>query len=428
MDPVLGFIIVAIIVLLLCSAFFSGSETALMSVSRPKLHTLEHEGNKSAKRVNRIIGQPEKLLSTILLGNNLVNIGASALATGVFIKLFGEVGMVWATLVMTMLVLIFAEVLPKTIANRWPEKVSFLVSLPIVFLVKFLGPFTWLIGKVTRGFMRLIRINPDDVSEFGREDLKGAISMGLIHDVVDSDKHRMLDSILEIAQLTVEDVMIHRSAVDSISVDLPNEEVLKHIVASPHSRLPVWQENSDNIIGILHVKDYYRGYFDSLEKKEKFDLQPLLNDPYFVPETVKIYDQLTEFKENRRHMALVVDEYGDLQGVVTLEDLLEEIVGEIEDEHDKNSKEFIEENNGAILISGRFPVHQANREFGWSLPEDEDSVTIGGLLTEVAQHIPLVGEKIQIDNLEFRIMAKKRQSIMKVHVSQIGKKKKKKAI
>lgn len=416
MDPVLGFLIIVVIVLLILSAFFSGSETALMSVSRPKLYTLEEEGSKSAKRVNKIISNPEKLLTTILLGNNLVNIGASALTTGVFIKLFGEVGMAWATIIMTILVLIFAEVLPKTLANRWPEKTSFIVSFPIGFLIKILTPFTWVISKITRGFMKLIRINPDETGNFGREDLKGAISMGLINNVVDNEKHRMLDSILDIAHLNVEDVMIHRSAVDSINIELSDDDIFKHIAASPHSRLPVWKENSDNIIGVLHVKDYYRSYYKSLADKQKFILEDLINEPYFVPETVKIYDQLTEFKENRSHMALVVDEYGDLQGVVTLEDLLEEIVGEIEDEHDQDEKEFTKEDNGSVLISGRFPVHQANREFDWSLPEDEDAVTVGGLLTEISQHIPLVGERIVIDNLEFRIMAKKRQSIMKVRV------------
>lgn len=417
MDPTLVFLIVAIVILLLFSAFFSSSETALMSVSRPKLHIMEEEGDKYAMRVNKIIAKPEELLSTILLGNNLVNIAASAITTGVFIQLFGEVGMVWATVIMTALVLIFAEVLPKTVANKWPEKIAFLVSIPIAVLMKICFPATWLIGKITHGFMKITGINPDDVNDFGREDLKGAISMGLMYNVVDGEKHRMLDSILDIAHLTVEDVMIHRSAVDSINIDWEPDEIFKHVASSPYSRLPVWQDNSDNIIGILHVKDYFRKYYKELKDGESFALLDILNTAYFVPETVKIYDQLTEFKENRTHMALVVDEYGDFMGVVTLEDLLEEIVGEIEDEHDKEHVEFEEEANGVVLLYGRFPVHQANREFNWNLPESEEAVTIGGLLTEVAQHIPLVGERIKIDNLEFRVMAKKRQSILKVRVT-----------
>ncbi len=421
MDPALAFLLFGIFILLILSAFFSSSETALMSVSRPKLHTLEEEGSKPAKRVNKIIDNPERLLATILLGNNLVNIGASALTTGIFIKLFGEVGMVWATIIMTILVLIFAEVLPKTLANHWPEKTSFLVSYPIMILIRIFHPFTWLIGKITRGFMRLIKINPNDSNNFGREDLKGAISMGLIHNVVDNEKHRMLDSILDIAHLSVEDVMIHRSAMDSININSSHEEILKYISKSPHSRLPVWQDNSDNIIGVLHVKDYYRKYYQSLtNKKSNFSIKEILNKAYFIPESVKIYDQLTEFKENRCHMALVVDEYGDLQGIVTLEDLLEEIVGEIEDEHDKGKKEFSEHSDGAIIISGRFPVHQANREFDWKLPDSEESVTIGGLIIEHLQRIPLIGEKIVINNLEFKIMAKKRQSIVKVKVTKIA--------
>lgn len=411
MDTYTIVIIVALVVLILCSAFFSGSETALMASSRPKLHNMEKDGHKGAKRVNKLIENPELLLSTILLGNNLVNIGASALATGIFIKLFGEAGIVYATLVMTLIVLIFAEVLPKTVASHWSEKMALIVSWPMHVLVALMRPATWLVRKMSRMVMYLVglKVESNDPN-FGEDDVRGAIGMGLESGFLEKGKHRMLDTVLDLDEITVEDVMVHRSAMESLNINSDIDDLYQQVAACPFSRLPVWKNDPDNIIGTIHVKDFYTTYHKA---KKDFNLHNILQAPYFVPETAKISQQMLEFRKNRRHMGIVVDEYGDIQGVITLEDILEEIVGEIEDEHDEPNIEFNRHEDGSIVMGGSFPVRDANREFGWDLPDDE-SVTVGGLVTATAERIPTVGEEIEIAGVTFRVLAKRHQAITRL--------------
>lgn len=413
-------LLAGVVLLLVCSAFFSGSETALMSSSKPKLHKKEKEGDKGAARVNRIISCPETLLSTILLGNNLVNIAASALTTGLFIKLFGDSGIAMATLVMTFVVLIFAEILPKTIASKEPEKHSMWISVPMSVLIPVLSPFTKAIRVIARALMKVLGINPDDdAAAFGEEDVKGAIGMGLEEGVLEKGEHRMLDSVFKLEELTVEDVMTHRSSLQSLSIDTDIEEIFNRMAQRPcHSRIPIWQDDLDNIVGILHVKDFIHAYHHANIEKKDLNIKDILQEAYFVPETAILSTQLLEFRNKARHMGLVVDEYGTLQGLVTLEDILEEIVGEIEDEHDEAAIEFVREEDGSITLQGTFPIRDANHEFDWALPEEEDAVTIAGLLTETAGGIPTVGEEIEIGNLVFKITNKKRQAIQTVQVTE----------
>lgn len=416
----LYFVLFGIFILLLWSAFFSSSETALMGASKARLHSLEEEGDESAERVNDLLEKPDTLLGTILLGNNLVNIGASALTTGLFIELFGESGIAFATLIMTVLVLVFAEVLPKTLANRWSEQYAMFISWPMTFLVKTLRPFTWTIEKINGAVLRSIGIKPSEDAEFQEEDVRGALGLGLQHGVLEKDEHQMLDSILQLDELTVEDVMIHRSAMETLNIADSAEKTFKLVAATAHSRLPVWEDNPDNIIGILHVKDFYRAYFDHKMNEKELDVKAIMRKAYFVPESANIGDQMLEFRNQRRHIAIVVDEYGDIQGLVTLEDIIEEIVGEIEDEHDVVEHAFTRLDNGDVVIEGAFPIRDANKEFDWDLPEEEDAVTIAGLMIDTANHIPAIGEKIRINGRSFTVLAKKRQAILKVRV---GKKK-----
>lgn len=410
--------LVGVGILMLCSAFFSSSETALMASSKPKLHTYEKQGKKAAKRVSRMLDDPETLLATLLLGNNLVNIAASALATKVMLDLFGAAGLAYATLGMTFLVLIFAEVLPKTLAARYPEAMAMLFSLPLVILIKSLRPMTKLIGIITRVLIFSMGLGGrDNEPNFGEEDVRGAIGLGLHHGVLEKSERRMLDSILELDVLTIEEVMTHRSQITSLDVNLPPEKLYDQISVSAHSRLPVWEDNPDNIIGTVHVKDFYRAYKDAQQSRRKFDLRTIMQAPYFVPEQAIVSDQLLEFRRQRKHMGLVIDEYGDIMGIVTLEDILEEIVGEIEDEHDEVRPTFIRQKDGSVIMPGSFALRDANREFDWHLPDDEESVTIGGLIIENAERIPEVGEKLYLDGYVFEVMAKRRQAITRVKVS-----------
>lgn len=415
METEILILLTGVIVLLIFSAFFSGSETALMSSSKPKLHKQEKEGDAGAARVNRIISCPETLLSTILLGNNLVNIAASSLTTGLFIKLFGDSGIAYATLIMTFFVLIFAEILPKTIASKNPEYHSIWISRPMAFLIIAFKPFTRTIRVISRFLMRMIGIDPHQSGgSFGEEDVKGAIGMGLEEGVLEEDKHRMLDSVLALDQLTVEDVMTHRSTLQSISVNTSLDELFDLMAKKPcHSRLPMWENEVDNIIGILHVKDFLHAFHRKMLTGKDIDIRSILQEPYFVPENAKLSAQLLEFRKKSRHMSLVVDEYGTLQGLITLEDILEEIVGDIEDEHDDELEEFQRLENGCILLAGTYPVRDANREFGWNLT-DEESVTIAGLLIENADGLPSIGEEVQIGNITFTILKKNKQAIQEV--------------
>ncbi len=404
--------------LMVGSAFFSSSETALMASSKPKLHTYEKQGKKAAKRVANMLEDPEKLLATLLLGNNLVNIAASALATKVMLDMFGAAGLAYATLGMTFLVLIFAEVLPKTLAARYPEAMAMFYSLPLVILIKVLNPFTKLISIITRAMIFAMGLGGrSHEPNFGEDDVRGAIGLGLHHGVLEKSERRMLDSILELDILTVEEVMTHRSQINSLDISLPNEKLFDMVSLSTHSRLPVWEDNPDNIIGIIHVKDFYRAYKECQQSKQKFDIRNIMQAPYFVPEQAIVSDQLLEFRRQRKHMGLVIDEYGDIMGVITLEDILEEIVGEIEDEHDEIRPTFIRQKDGSVILPGSFPLRDANREFDWHLPDDEESVTVGGLLIENAERIPEVGEKLYIEGYVFEVMAKRRQAITRVKVS-----------
>lgn len=400
--------------LLASSAFFSSSETALMSASRARLHQLEEDGEEKAALVRTFLDNPERLLSTILLGNNLVNIAASSLMTGLCIKLFGEVGVLWATIIMTVLVLIFAEVLPKTIASHIPEKLALLVSKPMKFLIWSLHPITWLIRQFNKVVLRFFRFETDQ-NAFTTGDVRGAIGLGLKSGVLEDEEHRMLDGVLDLDEITVGDVMTHRRNIESIPHDMPLQDIAAFIKQNPHSRIPVWKENPDNIIGTFHIRDFFLA-FSTLEAKEA-TLIDIIQEAYFVPETVRINQQLSAFRQERRHLALVVDEYGDLMGLVTLEDILEEIVGEIEDEHDLKSVDFIEEAADQTLVSGHYAVRDANRELGWNLPEEE-AVTIAGLMVETLGHIPTVGEKLTIGAFTLTVVTKKRHAIVKIRVTQ----------
>lgn len=419
-DPEILVMLGVVFLLLICSAFFSGSETALMSSSKPKLHKMEKEGNESAALANEVTKDPEKLLSTILLGNNLVNIAASALTTGLFIRLFGESGIAAATLIMTFLVLIFSEIIPKTIASRNAETHSLWIAYPMSILIRVLKPFTFVVGGVAKGILRLIGMKPDDSGNFDEDDVRGAIGMGLTAGVLEKGEHRMLDSVMKLDEMTVEDVMTHRRDIEMIDASTSVDELFRLLSTKPvHSRIPLWKDDKDNIIGILLVKEFFKAYYNYKERGKEFKIEDVMNDNYFIPETVILRDQLVEFQSQRKHLAMVVDEYGDIQGLITLEDILEEIVGEIVDEHDIVKTTHRVERDGSITVAGHFPVRDANREFGWELPEQEDAVTLAGLITQKLERMPELNEIIEISDVRFKVITKKKQGITKLRAKAI---------
>ncbi|MDE0726285.1 MAG: HlyC/CorC family transporter [Alphaproteobacteria bacterium] len=419
MDGELLFSILGVLVLLVLSALFSGSETALTAVSRARLHQLERRGMRRAARVNRLIARPERLIGTILLGNNLVNILASALATSVLIALFGKVGVAYATMIMTALVVIFAEVLPKTYALNRPNRTALAAAPLISPIVTALGPVTDLIQAVVRGLLALLgaRMRGKDEIADASEELRGALALHARDGAMVKSDRDMLDGILDLSDVEVSEIMIHRKNMVMMDADRPAGDIAKELLATPYSRVPLWQGDMDNIIGILHAKDLLRAISAAQNDAAAAPgLRSLLRAPWFVPETTSLIAQLNAFRARREHFALVVDEYGALMGMVTLEDILEEIVGDISDEHDVSRSAAVRrEAGGSYMVDGVVTVRDLNRDFDWELPED-DAATIAGLVIHIARRIPDIGERFELEDFSFEVMRRLRNQITAVRI------------
>lgn len=416
----------AAIGLLIClSAMFSGSETAFTSASRGKLRSQADKGNRAAKRALKITDNRERLIGAVLLGNNLVNILAAALATSLFTKLFGESGVAMATLVMTLLILFFAELLPKTYAITNPEAASRLVSRLIVLIIFVFHPMVAVLRLLAELVLGAFGVRPDTTSpvKAAQEEIAGTIALVHSTGAIKKDYRDRVLGALDLGKLTVRDAMRHRSEIEMISDDWSLERVIKVCSASSHSRLPVHKAGTEEITGVIHAKDLLTVISAIIDK-----MKPLgdlfrerhswsVKQPYFVPETATLDEQLREFLENETHFALVVDEYGSLQGLITLEDILEEIVGDITDEHDTDSEaDLVERENGSYIVNGALPIRDLNREFDWRLPED-DATTIAGLLIHEAQIIPDEFQVFIYHGFRFEVLQRQAQRITKIKLT-----------
>lgn len=417
MDLFTALNLAAIAFLLVLSGFFSGSETALTAASRARMHQLDQEGNRRARIVNRLRDNKERLIGAILLGNNLVNILASALATSLLLSLVGEGAVPLATLIMTLLVLIFSEVLPKTYAIHHAEKAALAVAPLLRTVVLVLTPIVQMINLVVRGVLRLF--GPDigrvTLSDY-RDELRGAIELHRGTDEEIREERAMLRSILELDNVEVAEIMTHRRNVVAIDADLPAAEVVEAVMDSPFTRIPLWQGDPDNIIGVLHAKDLLRAVKGRHGDPGNLDILTIAAKPWFIPDTTSLLDQLRAFRMRREHFALVVDEYGSLQGVVTLEDILEEIVGDIADEHDVPVAGVRPQPNGSYIVDGTVTIRDLNRRFEWRLPDDKAS-TIAGLVLHEAQRIPEVGQAFTFYNFRFEILRRQRHQITLLRVT-----------
>ena len=406
-------LILTIIFLLFISAFFSGSETALTAASRPKMHQLEKENNARAKIVNFLKNKKEKLIGTLLLGNNLVNTLATAIATSFFISLLGdnEKGVLYSTVVMTLLILIFGEVLPKTIAINKADKFALLFSPIIKILVTFLSPFTYLINFFTRIILKLFKFQISSEIGTSEVELRGAIDLHAKAEGTTEEKD-MLQGILDLDDLQVKEIMTHRKNLEVIYANESTDKNIKKILNSQFTRLPLYDKNSDKIIGIINVKDVLKNIY----KKKKLDLKLIAKKPWFIPETTSVLDQLQEFKKKQRHLTFVVDEYGTLMGILTLEDIIEEIVGNIEDEHDIIIKGAKKSKVGKYTIYGNVTIRDMNREFGWNLP-DSNASTLAGLIFHEIKTIPEPGKIFSFYGFRFEIINVKKNHIELVKVT-----------
>jgi magnesium and cobalt exporter, CNNM family len=407
-----------IVLLLLMSGFFSGSETSLTAVSRARMLQLEKEGQHAARRVTLLTEDRERLIGGILLGNNLVNILASAMATAVFLELFGEHGVVYATLVMTALVLIFAEVLPKTYALSNPDRFAQAVSLPILLFVRIFAPIVGAVQAIVRFALRLMGARVEGPVLSSHDELRGHIDLHHQEGGVVKDDRDMLGGVLDLRELTVDDVMVHRKNITMIDAKMPVEKIVAAALNSPHTRLPLYEDDAENIVGVLHARDLARALLNAGGDATDIDLDKVMREPWFVPETTELLDQLNAFREKREHFALVVDEYGALMGLVTLEDILEEIVGEIEDEHDIVVDGVRMESEGVWLVDGHTPIRDVNRALDWDLP-DEEAVTMAGLVIHESQSIPEPGQVFSFHDARFEIIDRVRNQIVLMRVQEL---------
>ncbi|GLK52081.1 MAG: HlyC/CorC family transporter [Pseudomonadota bacterium] len=409
--------VLMIIGLLCLSAFFSGSETSLTATSRARMLQMERDKHPGAAVVNKLIGDGESLLGSILLGNNLVNIAASMIAGQLFEDLLGGNSVLWATLIMTFTVLIFAEVLPKTYALSNPDRFALTVARPILLAVKVFAPVVRAVQVVVRGTLRIFGANVEGPVLSAHDELRGAIALHHEEGGVVKDDRDMLGGVLDLRELTVDDIMVHRKSILMIDADKKPEEIVTEALHSPHTRLPLYREDTENIVGILHVRDIARALHEADGDASVIDIDALRREPWFVPETTEVLDQLNAFREKREHFALVVDEYGALMGLVTLEDILEEIVGAIEDEHDIAVEGIQPDNeNGSWLVDGAVPIRDLNRALDWELP-DEEAVTIAGLVIHEAQTIPERGQVFQFHGARFEVVERRRNQITRLRVS-----------
>jgi Mg2+/Co2+ transporter CorB len=431
MEVVTVVILAAILVLLVTSAFFSGSETSLTAASHARMHTLEQQGEHRATVVNDLLRRKESLIGAILFGNNLVNIMASALATSLLIGWFGEAGVAYATIGMTFLVLVFAEVLPKTYAIHNADQVALAVAPVLRPIVVLLRPITIAVRVIVRGTLRAfgIRSEPTLTASQSEEELRGAIDLHAGRDGEVRHERAMLRSILDLADVEVEEIMTHRKNVAAIDVSQPLDKIIEDVLESPYTRLPLWRDDPDNFVGVLHAKALLRAIRAQDGKTEdgkaedgkvaELDPVEIANPPWFIPESTDLLSQLEAFRSRHEHFAIVVDEYGEVLGIVTLEDILEEIVGEIEDEHDVEVEGVKLLKDGSMVVDGDVTIRDLNRMYEWRLP-DEEASTIAGLVLHEARRIPEVGQVFAFHGFRFQILKRQRNQITSIMIKPLG--------
>lgn len=409
-----------IIALLAMSFFFSGSETALTAASRSRMHQLARAGDKRALLVEDLSSQKERLIGAILLGNNVVNILASTLAASVLIALFGEAGIAYATLAMTAAVVVFSEVLPKTLALTRPDGFALAVAPVVRVIVVVFAPVTLAVQAIVNTILRAFGLDASHVSAIsGHDEIRGTLD--LLHsegEVVKGDRD-MLGGLLDLRDLVVSDVMVHRTQMTALDATMPTEELVRAVLESAYTRIPLYEGEPDDIVGVVHAKDVLRAVLEAKGDLGQVDVRQIMTKPWFIPEATPVQVQLAAFLKRHSHMALVLDEYGVLEGLVTLEDIIEEIVGDISDEHDEPDDEAIfgihRQPDGSYLVDASIPIRDINRALDWSLP-DTHANTVAGIVINAAKLIPSPGHEVSAHGFSFVVLARDRQRVSKVRI------------
>jgi len=414
----LAYTIAAIVVLLAVSAFFSAAETALTAVSRGRMHQLEKDGSRAAANVNRLVANRERMIGAVLLGNTFINILTSSLATATLETHYGPRAVAVTTAVMTAVILIFVETLPKTLAVARTDRVALFVAAPLRGVVALLSPVLatvqWLVWRVLTPFG--VGSEEEPGSEEAHEEIRGSVELHLREGNVEREHRDMIGGILDLRELKVGDVMLHRTHMESLDAGLPRRELLDAVIASQHSRIPLWRGDPENIVGILSTKYLAQALVERKGDLDAIDIPALASPPWYVPETTSLEEQLSSFREHKSHFALVVDEYGALQGLVTLEDILEEIFGRIPDEHAVETRPDVRRRpDGSYLVDGTVSVRDLNRELDWNLPED-DATTVAGLVIAQSGTIPEAGQRFAFFGYTFEIMRRQRNQITALRI------------
>ena len=416
-------IVAAVVTCLLVSAFFSASETALTASSRAAMMRLEKQGNRDAMIVNRLMATRERLLGAILFVNNLTNIAASTLATGLLLKIFGQAGVLYATIVMTVLIFVLAEVLPKTAAFNAPDRIALAVARPVERSVRWFSPILRVVEWLVRLILRAVGMPVGMIHSIlsPREELRGAVDLMHRAGVVEKLDRDMMGGLLDLRELTVSDVMVHRTKMVMLDADQPPQDIVDAVLAASVTRLPLWRGSPDNILGVLHAKDLLRALHAAGGDASKIDITSMATPPWFVPDTTPLYEQLKAFRHRKTPFALVVDEYGELEGLVTLKDIVEEIVGDIGDEYDIAVPGVRALPDGSVNVDGAVPVRDLNRAMDWNIPDDE-ATTIAGVVIHEARSIPEPGQSFTFHGFRFHVLRKTRNRITALRITPLARK------
>ncbi|EPT7031938.1 HlyC/CorC family transporter [Cronobacter malonaticus] len=411
-------LIVTLIVMVVVSAYFSGSETGMMTLNRYRLRHLSKQGNRAAKRVERLLRKPDRLISLVLIGNNLVNILASSLATIVGMRLYGDAGVAIATGILTFVVLVFAEVLPKTVAALYPEKVAFPSSFLLGPLQIIMMPLVWLLNMITRVLMRMVGIKADNV-------VSAALSKDELRTIVHESRSQisrrnqdMLLSVLDLEKVSVSDIMVPRNDIVGIDINDDWKSIVRQLTHSPHGRIVLYRESLDDAIGMLRIREAWR----QMNEKKEFTKEVMLraaDEIYYVPEGTPLSVQLVKFQRNKKKVGLVVNEYGDIQGLVTVEDILEEIVGDFTTSMSPTlAEEVTPQNDGSVIIEGSANVRELNKAFNWRLPEEE-ARTVNGMILEALEEIPSAGIRLRLHQYDIDILDVQENMIKQVRITPV---------
>ncbi len=415
--------VLAVVICLVISAFFSASETALSASSRASMLRLEKQGNRDAGIVNRLLATRERLLGAILFANNFTNIAASTLATGLLLTYFGHAGEIYAAFIMTFMIFIFAEVLPKTAAFNAPDRMALVVAQPVERTVRWFSPFLRVVEWLVKYILRALGMPVGKIQSIlsPDEELRGAVDLMHRAGVVAKHDRDMMGGLLDLRELTISDVMIHRTKMVMLDADEPASELIDAVLAAGVTRIPLWRDSQDNVIGVLNAKEVWRALHAAGGDVEKLDIEALAKPPWFVPDTTPVAEQLKAFRHKKTPFALVVDEYGELEGLVTLEDIIEEIVGDITDEYDIAVPGVRPLPDGSVNVDGGVTIRDLNRVMDWNIPDDE-ATTIAGVVIHEARSIPEPGQSFTFYGFRFQVLRKSRNRITALRVAPLTRK------